>query len=140
MPISSLSRARLFIRLQVLVGELLMRLERRVGVFPKMEAERADSTHHGHDEPHHYPDRGGHVLGGLGTRRGKTLRTGKGLADRRRQKNCDRQNDSRLHVMMRSRFIFRQKQMPKVTNARAATNAQMAPMRNAGAPWMESTQ
>ena len=89
-----------------------MRFERSVGVLPQMKTECADTAHDRHDEAHHDPDRRRHRLGGLGIGRGETLRTGEGLADRRSKKRSNRQNNSRLHVMMRSRFIVFQNQIP----------------------------
>src|SRR5437773_6297407 len=104
---SSLTNTRLFIRFQILVSQFLMRFEGRVGVFPKMETESAHAAHDGHNDAHQHPDGSGHVLCAFGPGSSKTLRTRQSLTDRRAEKQTDRDDDSRFHVMMRSRFIFR---------------------------------
>ena len=50
------------IAIQIFFGQLLMRLERHVGVPPEMKTESADSAQDGHDDAHQDPDRDGHVL------------------------------------------------------------------------------
>src|SRR3954467_9124138 len=101
MPISSLRRASLFIRFQILVGKLLMRFERRVGVSPQMKTKRPDTAHYRHDYAQNHPDGDGHVLGALRVGRAIALRTGPSLANGRGEKKTGERNDSRLHVIMR---------------------------------------
>src|SRR5205085_5512604 len=112
MPMSSLITARLFIRFQVLVGQLLMGLEGSVRVPPEMETERADASHDRHDHTHQDPDRDGHVFACFSVSRSVTNRAGQRLAGGSAEEQTNRDDDSPLHVMMRSRFIFFQNQMP----------------------------
>ena len=67
-----------------------MRLEGRVGVPPKTQAEEPNSTHDGHDNAHQDPNRDGHVLGGLAIFRPKADRAGEGLPGRRTEKEQKR--------------------------------------------------
>ena len=81
------------------------------GVAPEMKAESADSAEDRHDNEHQGPDRDGKVLD-VGRGRAadvaiisETGRAGETLRYRRAKQNGRDQN--RLHVIRRSRFIFR---------------------------------
>src|SRR5690349_21919605 len=108
---NSLIRASLFILGQIFFDQLIERLCRHASVAPQMKTECADSTEHGHDNEHQNPDGDGKVLN-VWRRRTANVAviseaggTGKRLRYRTTKQN--ERNENRLHVIKRSRFIFR---------------------------------
>ena len=76
-----------------------------------MKTECADSAQHGHDNEHQNPDGDGKVLDVCRRRTTDVAvipeASGAGECLRQRTAKQDARNENRLHVIKRSRFIFR---------------------------------